>query len=471
MRGAAASERTKETHVADYDYDLFVIGGGSGGVRCARFAAGYGAKVAIAEERYWGGTCVNVGCIPKKLFVYGSHMAEELEDMAGFGWQVGETSFDWQRLVANKNDEIGRLNGIYERMLRSGGCEVIDGRATIVDPHTVEVAGKRHTSRHLLVATGGWPYVPHFMGCEHAVTSNELFFLEKLPKKMVIVGGGYIAVEFAGIFNGLGVEVTQLYRRNLFLRGFDRDIREFLADEMRKKGVDLHFNCDITMIEKQGDRFVATLDRGTTIEADLIVYATGRHPVTKGFGLEEVGVKLGEDGAIVVDDMFQTSVPSIYALGDVVGHMELTPVALAEGMAVAKNLFAGETATVDYDMVPTGVFSQPEVATVGLTEDDAHERYGAIDIYTSEFRTLKHTLTDNTERTLMKLVVDRATDRVLGAHMVGTHAGELIQGIAIALNAGATKAVFDKTIGVHPTSAEEWVTMREPVRGQEEAAQ
>ncbi|MEM7124226.1 MAG: glutathione-disulfide reductase [Pseudomonadota bacterium] len=457
--------------MAEYDYDLFVIGGGSGGVRCARFSAGYGARVAIAEERYWGGTCVNVGCIPKKLFVYGSQIAEELKDVAGYGWQVGDVRFDWQKLVANKNDEIGRLNGIYDRMLRAAGCDVIDGHAVIVDPHTVKVGDKTYTSRYILVATGGWPFVPEFPGSEHAVTSNELFFLDKLPKKIVIVGGGYISVEFAGIFNGLGVEVTQLYRRNLFLRGFDRDIREFLAEEMRKKGIDLHFNCDITMIEKSGDGFVATLDRGQTVEADLIFYATGRRPLTEGLGLEKVGVKLTDSGAIEVDELFQTSVPSIYALGDVVGRMELTPVALAEGMAVAKCLFAGERQTVHYDLVPTGVFSQPEIGTVGLTEEEARERHVDIEIYNSEFRALKHTMTENHERTLMKLVVDKKTDRVVGAHMVGAHAGDLIQGIAIAMNAGATKAVFDKTIGVHPTSAEEWVTMREPVRGQEEAAE
>ena len=457
--------------MAEYDYDLFVIGGGSGGVRCARFSAGYGARVAIAEERYWGGTCVNVGCIPKKLFVYGSQMSEELKDVAGYGWQIGDVSFDWQKLVANKNDEISRLNGIYDRMLRAAGCDVIDGRAVIVDPHTVRVGDKTYTSRYILVATGGWPFVPEFPGSEHVVTSNELFFLDKLPEKIVIVGGGYIAVEFAGIFNGLGVDVTQLYRRNLFLRGFDRDIREFLAEEMRKKGVDLHFNCDITMIEKSGDRFIATLDRGDTIEADLIFYATGRRPLSEGLGLENAGVKLADNGAVEVDEFFQTSVPSIYALGDVVGRMELTPVALAEGMAVAKCLFAGERQTVHYDLVPTGVFSQPEIGTVGLTEEEARERHVDIEIYNSEFRALKHTITDNHERTLMKLVVDKETDRVVGAHMVGAHAGDLIQGIAIAMNAGATKAAFDKTIGVHPTSAEEWVTMREPVRGQEEAAE
>ena len=457
--------------MAEYDYDLFVIGGGSGGVRCARFSAGYGARVAIAEERYWGGTCVNVGCIPKKLFVYSSHVAEDLKDITGYGWQAGNISFDWHKLVANKNDEIGRLNGIYDRMLRSAGCDVIDGHAVVVDPHTVEVDGKTYSCRYILVATGGWPFVPDFPGSEHAVTSNELFFLDDLPRKIVVVGGGYIAVEFAGIFNGLGVDVTQLYRRSLFLRGFDRDIREFLAEEMRKKGIDLHFNCDITMIEKKGDHYVATLNRGDTVEADLIVYATGRRPVTEGLGLEEAGVKLADNGAVEVDDYFQTSVPSIYALGDVVGRMELTPVALAEGMAVAKCLFAGERQIVHYDLVPTGVFSQPEIGTVGLTEEEARERHVDIDIYTSEFRALKHTMTENQERTLMKLVVDKKTDRVLGAHMVGAHAGDLIQGIAIALNAGATKAVFDKTIGVHPTSAEEWVTMREPVRDQEEAAE
>jgi len=450
--------------MAQYDYDLFTIGAGSGGVRASRMAASFGARVAVAEDRYLGGTCVNVGCVPKKLLVYASHFREEFEDAAGFGWQVGSRAFSWKQLVARKNDEITRLNGIYGHLLHNAGVDLIEARATVVDPHTVSVDGRTVTAERLLVATGGWPTVPGFPGNEHVITSNEAFYLEDLPERIVIVGGGYIAVEFAGIFHGLGASVTQLYRGPHFLRGFDDDVRDFLAEEMRKKGIDLRFNANIARIDKLADGSLeACLEDGTTIEADLVMYATGRHPNTAGLGLEEAGVALAPDGAVIVDDEFRTNVPSIYALGDVINRIQLTPVAIAEGMVLANALFNSRPGRMDYENIPTAVFSQPPIGTVGLTEAQARERHGAIDVYVSDFKPMKHTLSERDERTLMKLIVDRATDRVVGVHMVGPDAGEITQGMGIALKAGATKAQFDATVGIHPTSAEEFVTMREPV--------
>ena len=446
-----------------YDYDLFTIGAGSGGVRASRISASYGAKVAVAEDLYLGGTCVNVGCVPKKLFVYASHFAEDFKDAAGYGWTVGESSFDWSTLIANKNTEISRLNGIYERMLGNAGVELFNGRATVVDPHTVSVNGKTVTADKILVATGGWPVVPDIPGKEHAITSNELFYLETLPKRAIIVGGGYIAVEFAGIFEGLGVAVTQLYRGPHFLRGFDDDVRNFLAVEMRKKGVNLRFNANIARIEKKGDVLLAELENGEELETDLILYATGRNPNSRGIGLEESGVELAANGAVKVDDYFKTSVDSIYAIGDVIDRIALTPVAIAEGMVLAGNLFRGETGILDYADIPTAVFSQPNIGTVGLTEAQARETCGAVDVYVSSFTPMKHTLSGRDEKTLMKLIVDQASDRVVGFHMVGPDAGETTQGIGIALKCGATKAQFDATIGIHPTAAEEFVTMREKV--------
>jgi glutathione reductase (NADPH) len=446
-----------------YDYDMFTIGAGSGGVRASRFAANYGGRIAVAEDRFMGGTCVNVGCIPKKLFAYASHFSEDFENAAGFGWTVGESKFDWPTLVANKNKEIERLNGIYERLLNAAKVEVFKARAKVVDPHTVEVGGKRVTAEHILVATGGWPVVPDIPGKELAITSNEAFYLEKLPEKILIVGGGYIAVEFAGIFRGLGVEVIQLYRGPVFLRGFDDDVRHFLAEEMRKKGVDLRFNHNVDCIEKKGGKLSAILDSGLEVTVDAVMYCTGRAPNSRGIGLEEAGVAMADNGAIKVDDYFQTSVPSIYAIGDVIDRMQLTPVALAEGMAVAATLFKGAPTKMDYANVASAVFGNPNVACVGLTEAQARDRHGRVRIFTSDFKALKHTLSGSSERTFMKLVVDRDTDRVLGCHMVGPDAGEIIQGLAVALKCGATKAQFDATIGIHPTAAEEFVTMRTPV--------
>lgn len=449
----------------DYDFDLFVIGAGSGGVRAARFAAGFGARVAVAESRYLGGTCVNVGCVPKKLLVYGAHFSEDFEQASGFGWSLGEANFSWPTLIANKNREIHRLNGIYRNLLVNSGVTLLEGHARLLDPHSVEVAGQRCTARNILIATGGWPQIPDIPGRELAISSNEAFFLEQLPKRVLVVGGGYIAVEFASIFQGLGARTSLLYRGELFLRGFDDAVRVHLRDELSKKGMDLQFNADIARIDKQPDgSLLATLKDGRHLETDCVFYATGRRPMLDNLGLENTGVELDERGFIKVNDLFQTSEPSILALGDVIGRVQLTPVALAEGMAVARHLFKPEEyRPVDYDGIPTAVFSLPNIGTVGLTEQQARARGHKVRIYESRFRPMKLTLTENQERTLMKLVVDAESDRVLGCHMVGPESGEIIQGLAVALKAGATKRIFDETIGVHPTAAEEFVTLRTPV--------
>lgn len=446
--------------MAKYDYDLFTIGAGSGGVRASRVAASYGAKVAIAEERYLGGTCVNVGCIPKKLLVYAAHFREDFDDAAGFGWTVGKRSVDWARLIANKNAEIQRLNGVYQRLLETARVEILRGHAEILDAHTVAAGKNCYSAEYILISTGSWPTVPEIPGAEHAITSNEAFYLPSLPRRIIIVGGGYIGVEFASIFHGLGVGVSQLYRGPLFLRGFDDDVRETLVEEMRKKGIDLRFQTSIARIEKAGGGLRATLTGEGVLEADVVMFATGRHPNTGGLGLERAGVKLDSQGALVVDGYSRTTAPNIYAVGDCTNRMMLTPVAIAEGRAVAETLFNNNPMKPDYTNVPTAIFSLPNVGTVGLMESEARERYGKIDIYKMRFRPLKHTLSGRDEMTMMKLVVDRATDRVLGCHMVGPEAGEIIQGLAVALICGATKAQFDATIGIHPTAAEEFVTMR-----------
>jgi glutathione reductase (NADPH) len=448
-----------------YDFDLYVIGAGSGGVRAARFAAGFGAKVAVAESRYLGGTCVNVGCVPKKLLVYGAHFAEDFEQASGFGWSLGEANFDWATLIANKDREINRLNGIYRNLLVNSGVTLHEAHAKIVGPHEVEVNGERFTAKNILIATGGWPQIPEIPGREHAIGSNEAFFLKELPKRVLVVGGGYIAVEFAGIFHGLGANTTLLYRGDLFLRGFDGSVRKHLQEELTKRGLDLQFNADIARIDKQADGSLkATLKDGRELEADCVFYATGRRPMLDNLGLENTDVQLNDKGFIKVDEQYQTSEPSILALGDVIGRVQLTPVALAEGMAVARRLFKPEQyRPVDYKMIPTAVFSLPNIGTVGLTEEEAREAGHDVVIFESRFRPMKLTLTECQEKTLMKLVVDGKTDKVLGCHMVGPDAGEIVQGLAIALKAGATKRDFDDTIGVHPTAAEEFVTMRTPV--------
>jgi len=449
-----------KTIMAQFDYDLFIIGAGSGGVRASRVSASYGAKVAVAEERYVGGTCVNVGCIPKKLLVYASHYSEDFIDAAGFGWTVGERSLNWQKLIANKDKEIARLNDIYRKLLSDSGVEVIDERAEVVDPHTVVVGGRKITAKYILVAVGSWPMVPKFPGSEHAITSNEAFYLQSLPRNVIVVGGGYIGVEFAGIFEGLGVHVTQIYRGELFMRGFDDDCRITLAEEMRKRGVDLRFNVDIEKIEQTDGGLRATLTNGDTLHADQILYATGRIPNTASLGLQNIGVQLKYTGAVAVDEYSKTNVDSIYAIGDCTDRMMLTPVAIAEARAVAETLFNNNPIMPAYLNVPTAVFSTPAVGTVGITEAEAREKFKNIDVYKTSFRPLRHTMTGRDEKTMMKLVVDGASNKVLGCHMVGPDAGEIIQGLAVALNCGATKAQFDATIGIHPTAAEEFVTMR-----------
>ncbi|MCW2292743.1 glutathione reductase (NADPH) [Pseudomonas sp. BIGb0408] len=448
-----------------YDFDLFVIGAGSGGVRAARFSAGYGARVAVAESRYLGGTCVNVGCVPKKLLVYGAQFADDFEQAQGFGWTPGEARFSWPTLIANKNREIERLNGIYRKLLVGSGVTLLEGHARLLDEHSVEVDGKTYSAERILIATGGWPHVPDIPGHEHAINSNQAFFLEELPKRVVVVGGGYIAVEFASIFNGLGAQTSLLYRGELFLRGFDNSLRTHLHEELAKRGLDVQFNTDIARIDKQADGSLqATLKDGRTLQADCIFYATGRRPMLENLGLENTTVSLDDKGYIKVDDEYQTTAPSILAIGDVIGRVQLTPVALAEGMAVARRLFKPEEyRKVDYQNIPTAVFSLPNIGTVGLTEEQAREAGHQVKIFESRFRPMKLTLTESDERTLMKLVVDADTDRVLGCHMVGPDAGEIVQGLAVALKAGATKQVFDETIGVHPSAAEEFVTLRTPV--------
>jgi glutathione reductase (NADPH) len=446
--------------MATYDYDLFVLGAGSGGVRASRISAGLGARVAVAEERRLGGTCVNVGCIPKKLLVYASHYREAFEDAAGYGWRVGESSFDWPSLIAAKDREIGRLNDVYAQLLSDAGVEVIEGRARISDPHSVIVGEQRYTAGHILVATGSWPRIPEVPGSGLAITSNEAFHLQELPERALIVGGGYIAVEFAGILHGLGSEVTQLYRGPLFLRGFDGDVRRFLADEMRKKEIDLRFEVNVEALERSAGGLRSRLTDGSILESDVVLFATGRVPLTADLGLEEVGVKLAPNGAVIVDALSCSSIPSIHAVGDATDRINLTPVALHEGVCLAQTLFGGRPTPVDHESVPSAVFSQPPIGQVGLTEEDARERYGEIDVYRSEFRPLLHTLSGRSQRCLMKLVVDRGSQRVLGVHVVGEVAGEIVQGFAVAVKMGATKAQLDATIGIHPTAAEELVTLR-----------
>lgn len=446
--------------MAQYNYDLFVIGAGSGGMRTARIASDHGVRVAIAEERYLGGTCVNVGCVPKKLLVYASQFKDHFQAAADFGWTVGKSTFNWLSLIANKNQEIGRLQSVYGNQLQQSGAEVITGRASLLDAHTVVVNGMKYSAERIVIATGGWPSVPDIPGKQHIVTSNEMFFLDKLPKSIVIVGGGYIAVEFASILHCFGVSTTLCHRGHKLLRGFDEDIRDFLSNEMARKGINVQLNTDIEAIESTANCFAARFIDGSKVKTDLIMYATGRTPNSTGFGLKALGVELDSDDAIKVNADYQTNVPSIYALGDVTNRFNLTPVALAEGMALANKLYGDQSRAVDYDNIPTAVFCQPNIGTVGLTETQAREKYPDIDVYKTRFTPMRNTLSGIDEKALIKMIVVRSTDRVVGIHMVGPDAPEIIQGMAVAIRAGATKAVFDSTIGVHPTAAEEFVTLR-----------
>jgi glutathione reductase (NADPH) len=453
--------------IGAFDYDLFVIGAGSGGVRAARIAAKHGAKVGIAEESRVGGTCVIRGCVPKKLLVYASKFAEEFEDAVGFGWTSEKVSFDWSTLIENKDKEIDRLNRAYIRNLEAAGAELIQERAVFHDKHTVKLAsGRMITAKYILIATGATPFVPrHLPGHELAITSNEAFHLERLPRRMVIVGGGYIAVEFAGIFAGLGVETILVFRGDQILRGFDDDIRSHLAAEMKKKGIELRAKSDVASIVRSGDGVRVTLTDDFAIGAGQIMFATGRLPHTVDLGLENAGLRMNAHGAITVNEFSQTEVGNIYAVGDVTNRVNLTPVAIREGHAFADNVFGGKKIVVSRSLIPTAVFSQPELGVVGLTEVQARKVHAKVDIYKTSFRAMKHTLSGRDERTFMKLIVDAETDVVLGCHICGEGAGEMAQLLGIAITCGATKAQFDATLAVHPTASEELVTMREKWKG------
>jgi len=444
-----------------YDFDLFVIGGGSGGVRAARMWASEGQRVAIAEDQSWGGTCVNLGCVPKKLFVFASHYAHDFEDAEHYGWELeGTPKFNWDRLRENKNKEIARLNSIYTRLLENAGAQMFNGRAKIVGANEIEVNGQKYTAERILIATGGTPFIPEIPGAELAISSDEAFHLTEFPQSVVIVGGGFIALEFACIYNGLGARVDLVYRRDLFLRGFDQDLREHIASEMRKQGICLRFNEDVEKISQyQGSKRVE-LKSGDKLDVDQVFYATGRTPRIDDLWSSELSIVTQPNGSIDINDQFQTSTASIYALGDVVGKKALTPVATAEAMALLEHFRTGQTSKFDYQNIPSAVFTSPNLATVGLTESDAEKQGFVYVVYETDFRHLRHSLTGRDERVYIKLIVDQPTDRVIGAHMMGPEAGEVIQSVAIAIKAGATKADFDRTIGIHPTMAEEFVTLR-----------
>lgn len=443
-----------------FDYDLFVIGAGSGGIRAARVASSLGAKVAITEKAYLGGTCVNVGCIPKKIFFYASHLATDIADAKYFGWELDPPVFNWETLITNKNKEIARLNNIYAELLKNANVELIQGHASITEPHNIIINGKNYSCERILIATGGTPYIPNISGKQHAISSNEVFFLNTLPKKIIITGGGYIAVEFASIFNALGVETTLLHRGKTFLRKFDQDISAFLKQEMEKKGITLKFNEQITSIEKIEQKLHATLTCQTKLVADQIMFATGRKPNIEKLETEQLGIHLDQDGAIIVNDHYQTNIPSIYAIGDVTNRINLTPVALAEGTFLANTLYGKEKGILDYKNIPSAIFSQPNIGTVGMTEEIAKEKHPNCAIYKTTFTPMQHNISNNPEKVFIKLIVDQETDKIIGAHMVGTQAGEIIQGIAIAIQAGVKKSDLDHTLGIHPTIAEEFCSMR-----------
>jgi glutathione reductase (NADPH) len=447
--------------MADYDFDLITLGAGSGGVAASRRAGSYGARVAICERVRVGGTCVLRGCVPKKLLVYGSHFREEFEDARGYGWSIGETQLNWGQLVAQKNCELDRLNGVYVRLLRDSGVNILVGSASLIDAHTVRVGDQTYTSRYILIATGGRPRPADIRGAELAITSDEALELSTVPDHVVIVGGGYIGCEFAGIFNAAGARVTMLIRGDAVLRGFDDDVRAALTTEMRQKGIDIRGDCVVRDLERRDGRISVLTHGGETLDAHTVMYAIGRIPNTEGLGLEQVGIELAPDGSIPVDAYSQTKVSNVYAVGDCTNRVNLTPVAIAEGRAVAEALFNNNRVAMDYHNIPSAVFSQPPASTVGLTERAARQKFGELDVYVTSFRPMKHTISGREERTMMKLVVDRASQKVVGCHMVGADAPEIIQGLAIALQCGATKAQFDSTIGIHPSAAEEFVTMRQ----------
>jgi len=452
----------KTTH--NFDYDYFVIGAGSGGTRSARIAANHGAKVGIAEGRHFGGTCVNLGCVPKKLFAYASDYGPAFEDARGFGWDVEKPTFNWRKLIENKNNEIKRLNGIYKKMLNNSGVDVFSDNARFIDEHTLQVGDKTVTADKILIATGGLPRIPSYAGAEHAIISDDAFYLKNLPEHVVIEGGGYIAVEFAHIFHGLGAKVTLMYRGDMILRNFDHDISEFLSNEIIKQGINIIYNDNIAEISKKDDKFTILTSKNEQIECGLVFSAIGRVVNTQNLGLENINIKTKDNGAIIVNDDFETSTPHIYAVGDVINRIELTPVALAEGHYLADKFFNNTGRDVSYDNIATAVFSNPPISTVGLTEQQARDKGHEITLYKSTFSPMRHRLSGRDELSFMKLIVDKTTDVVLGVHMCGADAPEIMQGIGIAVKMGATKADFDATIGIHPTAAEEFVTMREAVK-------
>jgi glutathione reductase (NADPH) len=445
------------------DFDLFVIGGGSAGVRCARIAAGHGAKVGIAEQRFWGGTCVNIGCVPKKFMVYAAEYGMNADDAKAFGWDIAKGGHNWSTLIAAKDKEIQRLNAIYLRLLQQAGATIFESRATLKDAHTIEIAGKTVTAEKIVIATGGHPTRPEIPGAALGIVSDDAFYLPNRPNKIAIIGGGYIAVEFAGIFAGLGTETHLIYRQPLPLRGFDQDIRVALAEELTNSGVILHPDTTPQSITENGNAKQLALSDLTVLETDLVFFATGRAPNINGLGLEAAGIKTGHGGKIIVDDGLTTSVPNIHAIGDVTDRLNLTPVATAEGHAVADTLFGNKPRRISLENVPTAVFSIPPIGTVGLTETEAAKR-GPAKIFVTKFTPMRHQISGRPRKTLMKLVVDAETDVVLGAHMIGEDAAEILQGLAIAITAGATKAAFDRTIGIHPSAAEEFVTLRTQTR-------
>lgn len=450
--------------MSEFEYDFFVIGAGSGGVRTARTAAALGARTAVAEARFLGGTCVNVGCIPKKLYTYAAHIQSDLKDAASFGWRIAQGQFNWRTLKTNKDQEIKRLNGIYENLLKNAGVDIIEGRAKLEDANSVRVGERLIKARHIVVATGGTPFMPSIPGIELAMNSDDFFELTEQPRRVVIVGGGFIATELAGVFRGLGSSVTLIHRGDLLLKGFDQDIREFYTD-CASHEFDLHLHCQVTGIKRDAGQQELTLDlnNGSQLTTDAVLFATGRQPNSDNLGLEEAGVQLTDNGAVVVDEYFRTSVSGVYAIGDVIDRVALTPVALAEGQLLANQLFGdSQNRQMRYDLIPSAVFATPQIATVGLTEEQALSQYASVKVFTSRFRPLKYTLSKREHFTFMKMLVDANTDKVLGVHMAGDDAAEIVQGMAVALQAGATKADFDATIGIHPTAAEEFVTMRTP---------
>ena len=446
-----------------FDFDVFVIGAGSGGVRAARMAAGEGAKVAIADDRALGGTCVNVGCVPKKLYTYASHFSHDFENAKGFGWNVGSSTFHWPTLVANKKTEITRLNSIYANLLNNSGAQIIRGYASLKDRNTVTVDSTDYTAERIVIATGGAPNIPDVDYADLLISSDEIFDLTEFPKRLLVVGAGYIALEFACIFQGLGSQVQVSYRGDLIMRSFDDDVRRFVDQEMRKQGIEMNYQSQVSNVTRQANQsLLVTFADGSSKEVDQVLMAIGRNPRLAGIGLETLGIETTEKGTIAVNDKFQTNIDNIYALGDVTGGIELTPVAIAEAMVLVNHWYGDGAKRMDYALIPTAVFTQPNVGTIGLTEHQALEKYGEVTIYRSDFKPMKHTLSGSDERSFMKLIVDNSTDQVIGLHIVGEGAGEMLQGFAVAMKAGATKADFDATIGIHPTSAEELVTMRTP---------